>query len=161
MIPEAPPAAGTRRRPCTCPKRDNQDLAGTPYSWVDAGCPRHGDQAGRPISTADIEQAMRDQEQAFPGMMEAMGGTPNTKIPLGPDACESCAVRQGLGNCSTCNLRMHRGIDEIEAWVALAIWYIGEVPITSEAETRHLEVARALLWWAKGHDEDLRFRQKG
>lgn len=50
---------------------------------------------------------------------------------------------------------MHRGIDGIEEWVALALWYIGLVPTTSEREAQHLEAARALLWWANGHDEDL------
>lgn len=76
-------------------------------------------------------------------------------IPPGVGACPNCVVRQGLGACSTCTIRMHRGIDGMEAWVALALWYIGEVPTTSERENRHLEAARVLLWWAKGHDENL------
>lgn len=43
----------------------------------------------------------------------------------------------------------------MEAWVALALWYIGEVPTTSDGEAQHLDAARKLLWWAKGHEVDL------
>ena len=28
---------------CSCPRIDNRDLAGSPYVWVDGGCPIHGD----------------------------------------------------------------------------------------------------------------------
>lgn len=28
---------------CSCPRIDNRDLAGSPYMWIDGGCPIHGD----------------------------------------------------------------------------------------------------------------------
>jgi hypothetical protein len=102
--------------------------------------------------------AAEHQGTAGPQPDKAASGLPTFSplpIPPGREACPNCGVRQGLGNCSTCIIRMHRGIEGMENWVALTIWYIGEVPTTSEREANHLEVGRALLWRAKGHHEDL------
>lgn len=114
----------------------------------------------------DLDRALERARRALSGTStEPPGSNEGPPIPLptftlapippGPDACPTCGIRQGLGTCSTCDLRMHRGIEGMEKWVALALWYIGEVPTTSERERQHIEASRALLWWAKGHDEDL------
>ncbi len=70
-------------------------------------------------------------------------------VQVGPEACDSCALRVGLGTCVVCTIRAHRagGADGLDRWIPLAIAGL-------EGYLSNVDRER-LVAWARGCPTDL------